>query len=72
MFRLMKNWNIYLMMEYMKILEKSTCFAVDIQVVWKESSDAFLGRSLLLTYGCWLDLTERLLMQRHVALVHPL
>ena len=45
MFRLMKNWNISLIVEYMKILGKSTCFAIDIQVVWKESSDAFVGRS---------------------------
>ena len=72
MFRLMKNWNISLIVEYMKILGKSTCFAVDIQVVWNESSDAFVGRSLLLTYGCWLGLTERLIMPKQVALVHPL
>ena len=72
MFRSMKNWNISLIVEYMKILGKSTCFAVDIQVVWKESSDAFVGMSLLLTYGCWLGLTERLIMPKQVALVHPL
>ena len=56
MFRSMKNWNISLIVEYMKILGKSTCFAVDIQEVGKENSDAFAGRSLLLTYGCWLGL----------------
>ena len=72
MFRLMKNWNISLIVEYMEILRKSTSFAVDIQVVWKESSDAFLSRSLLLTYGCWLGFTERLIMQKQVALVHHL
>ena len=72
MFHLMKNWNISLIVEYMKILGKSTCFAVDIQVMWKESSDAFVGRSLLLTYGCWLGLTERLIMQKQVGLVHHL
>ena len=72
MFHLMKNWNIYLIVEYMKILGKSACFAFDIQVVWNESSDAFVGKSLLLTYGCWLGLIERLIMQNQVALVHPL
>ena len=72
MFCLIKNWNISLIEEYLKILGNSTCFAVDVQKVWKESSDAFVGKSLLLTYGCWLGLIERLIMQKQVALVHPL
>ena len=51
MFRSMKNWNISLIVEYMKILRKSTCFAADNQEVWKETSDALAGRSLLLAIG---------------------